>query len=119
MERERERAYRFVLAAGLLHLKWDLACLFGGFSWLNPRSLRRQLRAAHRAAFRAGAFHNLAIFSTQGFAGFAEEQFWHDIEQFSMKFPGFDWADYRSMFDRVLAGEDVQITAPSAELRAT
>ena len=115
MDVERENAYRFLLAAGLLHLKWDLGGINGSFAWFNPLRLRRQIQAAHRAAFRAFAFHNLAIFSTWGFDGFSEERFWKDIEYFRTKFPGWDWADYRSMFDRVLAGDDVRVIAPDAE----
>jgi len=107
MNPERENAYRFVLAAGLLHLKWDLACVFGGLAWLNPLRLRHQIRAVRRAASRAITFHNLAIFSTLGFRGFSEEEFWDEIDRFRDEFPSFDWADYRSMFDRVLAGEEV------------
>jgi hypothetical protein len=114
MEQEREKAYRFVLAAGLLHLKWDLACLYGDFSWLNPFRMWRELHSAKRAAYRAAAFHNLAIQSTQGFAGFSEKQFWDDIERFRQRFPGGDWADYRRMFDRVAAGEEVAVFAPTS-----
>jgi hypothetical protein len=115
MERERENAYRFVLAAGTLHLKWDLACLYGGFSWFRPFRLWYQVRAAYRAAWRAAAFHNLAIFSTKNFAGFSEEHFWDEIQQFQSRFPGRDWADYRSMFDRVLTGEVIAVIAPNAK----
>lgn len=32
MDATRERAYRLLLSAGLLHVKWDLACWYGGLS---------------------------------------------------------------------------------------
>ena len=69
MDETRVRAYRLLLAQGLLHLKWDLACLLGGFSWLRPRLALAQARAARKAALRAYAFHNLAIRSAFDFAG--------------------------------------------------
>lgn len=111
----KERAYRLILSAALLHVKWDLACLFGGFSWFRPRTLYRQLQSCRRAAFRASAFHNLAILSTYGFADFSEERFWSDIDSFRANCPGPDWADYRAMFERVLAGEEVHVIAPGGQ----
>ena len=110
MEPARERAYRAILSAALLHIKWDLACLFGGFSWL-PWRLRRQMRACPRAACRAVAFHNLAIFATLEFRGFAEERFWRDVERFLQRYPESRWSDYRGMFE-LPAGEEVHVIAP-------
>jgi hypothetical protein len=112
MEAERQRAYQIILAAGLLHVKWDLACWYGGFTWLLPWRWRRQVRAARRATFRSAAFHNLAIFASQGFAGFSEEQFWQGVEQFNQDFPEASGADYRGMFERCLRGEEVGIIKP-------
>jgi len=112
MESERQRALRIVLAAGMLHVKWDLACWYDGFAWLLPWRCRHQVRAARRAAFRSAAFHNLAIFASQDFAGFSEEQFWRDMEGFHRDFPESNWANYRGMFERCLRGEEVQIIKP-------
>lgn len=114
MECERQRAYEIILAAGLLHVKWDLACWYGPFAWLRPWLARRQIRAARRAAFRSAAFHNLAIFASQGYRGFSEEMFWRDIERFHQDFPESDWANYREIFERSLQGEKVLIAKPGA-----
>jgi hypothetical protein len=110
MEPAREHAYRLLLCAGLLQVKWDLACLYGGFSWL-PWRFRHQARRARRAAHRAAAFHNLAIFAAQDFAGFSEEDFWRSVERFLRDFPGSDYSNYRVMFERSLRGDPVSIIA--------
>ena len=105
------RAYRVLLAQGLLHLKWDLACLLGGFSWCRPRLALAQARSARQAALRAYAFHNLAIRSSFDFAGFSEEEFWADIDKFRRKCPDA-LCPYREVFERCLRGEPVNIVAP-------
>ena len=61
MDESRVRAYRVLLAQGLLHLKWDLARFYGGLSLTRPWELFRESRAVRAASFRAFAFHNLAI----------------------------------------------------------
>ena len=111
MEPARERAYRVLLSASLLHIKWDLACLFGGIRLL-PWAFRRQMRACRRAACRAFAFHNLAILASQDFEGFSEERFWQDVERFLEHYPESDWSDYRGMFERCLRGEEIHVIAP-------
>src|SRR5947209_4900375 len=111
MEEARVRAYRVLLAQGLLHLKWDLACLLGGVSWLRPWRALLQAGAARRAALRAYAFHNLAIRSTFDFAGFSEDAFWADIEQFRRDCPDA-LCPYREVFERCLRGDPVYIVAP-------
>jgi hypothetical protein len=112
MDTARKNAYRLVLAAGLLHLKWDLACVLNGFGWLSPRRVMLQVRAMRRAAARAYAFHNLAIFSTQEFHGFDEGMFWGDIEKFDRK-SATDPSNYRLIFERCLRGEEVNIVSPN------
>ena len=98
MDADREQAYRFLLSAAMLQLKWDLGCLFNGFSWL-PWRLWRQLRSARRAAYRAATFHNLACFAEWGFEDFSEDRFWSDVEWFTGHFPETDWSNYRGMFE--------------------
>jgi hypothetical protein len=111
MEATRERAYHMLLSASLLHIKWDLACLFGGIH-LTPWGFSRQMRACRRAACRAFAFHNLAILASQNFEGFSEGRFWGDVERFLKSYPESGWSDYRSMFERCLRGEEIDIIAP-------
>lgn len=111
MDQTRLNAYQVVLAQGLLHLKWDLACLIGGFSWLHPWNWRSALRSAHIAAHRACAFHNLAIFSTHDFKNFSEDQFWADLTQFHERFPEA-LCPYRDVFERYMRGESVDIVNP-------
>jgi hypothetical protein len=111
VDEARVRAYRVLLAQGLLHLKWDLACLLGGFSWLRPWRALTQARAARRASLRAYAFHNLAIRSAVDFRGFSEETFWADIDRFQRDCPDA-LCPYREVFERCLRGEPVNITAP-------
>ena len=108
MEAVREHAYRLLLSAGLLHVKWDLDCLYGGFSW-NPWRFSRQARNVRRAADRACTFHNLAIFAAQGFKGFSEEYFWREVEGFMRDFPEDLWSNYRGMFEASLRGEPVYV----------
>ena len=111
MDEARARAYRLVLAQGLLHLKWDLARFYGGLSLARPWRLPGESRAVRAAAFRAFAFHNLAIFAASDFAGFSEEAFWADIETFRRDCPDA-LCPYRAVFERCLRGEPVHIVAP-------
>lgn len=111
MEEAKIRAYRVLLAQGLLHLKWDLACVLGGFSWLRPRLLLLQIRAVRQAALRAYAFHNLAIRSAFDFAGFSEDAFWADLEKFRRDCPDA-LCPYREVFERSMRGEPFNIIAP-------
>ena len=73
MDEARTRAYRMLLAQGLLHLKWDLARFYDGLSLTRPWQLLRESRSVRTAAFRAFAFHNLAISAAADFVGFSEE----------------------------------------------
>ena len=109
MDAERQRAYQAILAAAVLHIKWDLAGWYGGFAWLRPWRSRHQVRAARRAAFRSVAFHNLADFAIHGFAGFSEAQFWEGIERLETDFPECRQLDYRGEFERCLRGEAARI----------
>ena len=108
MDDLKKQAYRIILSAGLLHIKWDLACWYGGRSW---RDRKLQNEAAQRAAFRAFAFHNLAIGASADFAGFNESRFWADIEKFRSDKPNAI-CPYRDVFESVLRGERVNIIAP-------
>ena|ERR1700722_17632344 len=108
MEEARKQAYRVVLCAGLPHLKWDLACWYGG---LNSLDSVRQGEAARRASLRAFAFHNLAIHMASDFARFSEEVFWLDIERFREDSPDA-LCPYRVIFERCLCGKPVNIVAP-------
>jgi hypothetical protein len=112
METARKEAYAFLLSAAMLHLKWDLVCFWGGFRWWPPWRLPGHLRAIKRAAHRAIAFHNLAIFLTLEMSGFSEDRFWREVEEFSRRFPEAGLADYRGMFERKLAGDEVLVIKP-------
>lgn len=111
MDATRERAYRLLLSVGLLHVKWDLACLYRGFSW-RPWRFSRQGRSARGGSHRAAAFHNLAIFAAQEFRGFSEEWFWRGVDRFSRDYPESAWSNYRGMFDAALRGEEVFVCQP-------
>src|SRR5688500_7546997 len=111
MDEARVRAYRVLLAQGLLHLKWDLARFYGGLSLTRPWRLLSESRAARTAASRAFAFHNLAIFAASDFEGFSEERFWADINGFRSDCPDA-LCPYREVFERCLRGEPVCIVAP-------
>jgi hypothetical protein len=108
MEHNRQAAYRTLLAHGLLHIKWDLACYP-----LNGRpslwKWSRIGRAVRHAAHRVIAFHNLAIFSTNDFEQFDEDRFWSGLSQFHEQFPGAKRANYRDVFETALSGERVPI----------
>jgi hypothetical protein len=108
MEDVRKQAYWFLLCAAMLHLKWDLASFGAGSS---PWRLIIGTRQVRKAARRAVAFHNLAIFASLDFAGFREDPFWQEIDAFQARYPN-DPADYRRMFERKLAGQEVFITKP-------
>ena len=110
MDTDRQRAYRTVLSASALHMKWDLGCALGGLSWL-PWRRREQMRSIERAAHRAFAFHNLAIFAARDFQGFREDCFWSDVDRFHAAFPESRW-DYRALLDAVLRGDPFNVTSP-------
>ncbi len=111
MDEARVRAYRVLLAQGLLHLKWDLARFYRGLSLTRPWQLLRESRAVRTAAFRAFAFHNLAIFAASDFAGFSEDAFWADIDKFRRDCPDALYP-YREVFERCLRGEPICIMEP-------
>jgi hypothetical protein len=107
MDADRERAYRIVLSAATLHLKWDLCGVPDRFSWL-PWRRREQIGAVRRARHRAVAFHNLAIFAARDFAGFREDEFWADVDRFYAAYPEAKaFGSYREMFEASLRGEHV------------
>jgi hypothetical protein len=111
MDEAKVRAYRFLVAQALLHVKWDLGWLLRGLSWWNPRDLVIQARMARRAALRAYAFHNVAIHSAYDFERFSEERFWADIDAFHRDCPDAR-CPYRDVFERFLRGEPVSIQEP-------
>lgn len=81
MNETRVDAYRFLLCAAMMHLKWDLQGSIGGFHWWNLGSLRRRYQQVQCARVRAIAFHNLAHFLTHGMRGFDESRFWEDVNR--------------------------------------
>ena len=107
---ESARAYRIVLAAALYHMRRDLACVLGGMSWWRPMLLRNQLRAVCVSAYRAYAFHNLAIYAARDFRGFREDYFWETIDWFHAECPKVG-DRYRELFDFALTGKSVDIVA--------
>jgi hypothetical protein len=107
MDEDRKRAYQFLLCAAMLHLKWDLRFAYGPVPWWNPRLLRQALRQLKVAAFRSVAFHNLATFVASDMSGFDEEWFWRDIAKFQRDCPDASNTDYRTLFEKKLAGESV------------
>ena len=111
MDEARVQAYRMLLSQALLHVKWDLARFYGGLSFTRPWQLLRESRAVRTAAFRAFAFHNLAIFAASDFAEFSEDAFWADIDKFHCDCPDA-LCPYREVFERCLRGEPVSIIAP-------
>ena len=108
MSEQRARAYRILLSVAVLHLKWDLACVEGGLSWLNPWKLLDQIRAVRKAACRARAFHNLALFAARDFDGFHEDHFWEEIDWFHRKCQS-DRSCYRDLLEACLADEPPDI----------
>lgn len=114
----RARAYRALLSVAVLHMKWDLACVEGGFSWLKPWELIAQIRAVRTAAYRARAFHNLAIYVARDFDGFHEDQFWQEIDWFHRKCPS-DRSRYRDLLDTFLEDESPGILFQSLSCRVS
>lgn len=112
MDDAKVRAYRILLAQGLLHLKWDLAPLYYGLSFFRPWRLLYENRTLRIAVFRAIAFHNLAIFAVSDFEGFSEEKFWTEIDRFHHDCPD-SLCPYREVFERCLRDEPVCIVKPS------
>lgn len=111
MDATRRRAYEYLLAAGMLHVKWDLACWQGSVPWWR-RLVGMQALAANRAAARSFAFHNLAIFAANDFAGFEESRFWSGVAKFYEEFPECNTMDYREIFERYVRGEELAIVSP-------
>jgi hypothetical protein len=112
MDENRKNAYAFLLCAAFLHLKWDLVNFWSGLKWWPLWRIPQYSRQVRKAAGRAIAFHNLAIFLTLEMNRFSEDRFWGEIEQFLRRFPEEDWTNYRGMFERRLAGEEVFVIKP-------
>ena len=110
-------AYRFLLAQGLLHLKWDLARFYDGLSLGETLELFIESQAVYVASCRAFAFHNLAICSAGDFTRFSEDIFWVGIEKFRREFPDA-LCPYREVFERCLPGQAVSIAAPNGVARS-
>lgn len=102
----RKAAYRTLLSAAMLHLKWELAGISGPFSCLK---LHHQIETAAQRSF---TFHNLALFVDEDFEGFEEERFWRCIEEFQRKCPNAANSNYQWLFERLLAGEKVSPQRP-------
>jgi hypothetical protein len=85
----RKAAYRTLLCAAMLHLKWDLAGISGTWSCLKCH------KEVEAAAERSFAFHNLAMFVDWDFEGFEEERFWSRIERFQQKCPNAANSNYQ------------------------
>ena len=109
MEPDRREAYQFLLNAALWHIKVEI-CQVGRYLWWAVREMRRQWKIALRARHRAYTFHNLAICLARDMKDFKEELFWRDMAWFQKMHPEND-RDYRSLFERKLAGEKVDIYA--------
>lgn len=109
---QRVRAYRTLLSVAVLHVKWDLACVESGFAWLNPLRFLAQIRAVRTAAYRARAFHNLAIAVSRDLNGFQEDQLWKEIDWFHRKCMS-DRSGYRDVFETCLANESPDVLALS------
>lgn len=112
MELTRQAAYRTLLAHAFLHIKWDLAC-HPLTTWVAPWAWPRIASSVRRAAHRAIAFHNLAIFSTNEFERFSEEKFWNDVDWLLQRCPDSAHSNYRDVFNRLLEGKPVSIVKPN------
>jgi hypothetical protein len=108
MDSARQNAYRALLCAAMLHVKWDLASLPKSSFWMGSG----HCRSAQIAAARSRAFHNLAILLDSDFEVFDEEQFWTDIEHFRQQCPGAMNTDYRWLYEQKLANPDFPIIRP-------
>ena len=107
MEEQRKQAYVILICAAMLHLKYDLGAFGFGLSWFSPRHLRHQLRRMRISFARAWAFHSLAFFIAADMRGFDEDIFWKDISHFERQFPDGKRINYRALFERKLAGEEI------------
>jgi hypothetical protein len=112
MDSVKKEAYAFLLSTAMLHLKWELVGSLNGLNWWPPWRLPEETRKIKRSAYRAVVFHNLAISLTHDMNGFNEETFWREIDEFLQRFPEAGWTNYRGMFERKLAGEDVMVIKP-------
>ena len=115
MEAARKEAYAFLLSAALLHLKWGWVRFWHGLGWWPPWRLPGDLRRIKMAAHRAVAFHNLAVFLTLDMNGFSEDTFWRWGRSSGSRVDSrqeAEWANYRGMLERKLAGDDVFVIKP-------
>lgn len=109
MERCKIEAYRFIESKAL----WDIRQISAGH--LQPRSFfhflsRRNRRMVEYIARLSYAFHNLPIFLENGnMDEFDENLFWSGIDELAKDFSGLAITNYRSLFERCLKGEKVNI----------
>lgn len=104
-------AWRVLLAAAVLHTKWDLQGISAWSLLLSPRVSYRRIR---RARDRAVLFHNLALFSTHDLEGFEPERFWADVARFRSVHA--EEPDYAALYTAALAGP-VSLLAPPVSSR--
>lgn len=109
MERCKIEAYRFIESKAL----WDIRQISAGH--LLPKSFfhflsRKNRRTVEYIARLSYAFHNLAIFLENGnMDEFDENLFWGDIDKLTEDFNDLTVSNYRSLFEKCLKGEKVNI----------
>ena len=109
MEQHRIEAYRFIESKVLLDIRQIAA------RYLLPKSLfyflsRKNRRTVEYIARLSYAFHNLPIFLENGNMNeFDEKRFWDDIDKLTEDYYDLTVSNYRSLFERCLKGEKVNI----------
>ena len=109
MEQHRIEDYRFIESKVLLDIRQISAghLLPKSFFHFLSRKNRRTVEYIARLSY---AFHNLAIFLENGnMDEFDENLFWGDIDKLTEDFNDLTVSNYRSLFERCLNGEKVNI----------
>ena len=103
MDEKTKAAYRHLLYVAMIAIRND--CQSRGRESANPFEWRRQYRRSRVSGATADWLHNLAQYSSLGFARFDEQQFWDEHSGFCRRFPGERLERYREIFDGYLVGQ--------------
>lgn len=112
MDDARKRAYRMLLACGMIGIRGSLG------HYPNPVIARHM---ADRAYLIADVMHNLARFSAEDFVGFDEDRYWSVAEAAGRFHPRMKGFGDRAAFERGLmpdVDQDLELQATKRRLYA-
>lgn len=84
---EKKEAYRFLMYYSFLHIRSIEGMANPSSIIINPFRIVKIVKYINEAGAVANWMHNLALFSSLGFRGFKENEFWQSSQHLKKKYP--------------------------------